>query len=231
MKKLVSLLEAVTSVVPNLYQYVDFPARAVGSSTPASDKINDVLLSDINAATKAAGLTKSSITTAVSGHKETTKSGNTSRHTNGTGVDIAIINGSAITKDTGDKLVAQLKGMGYDTSGSESGHPKAVLWQVADHFNHVHVSNTTGVPSTPGSDTSTPGSDTSTSNNATQTSKYSYKSSDVSKPDDEFTTSAENMNKGFITQATNALGLTKVESISIKEKKLLENIQKIKKLL
>jgi hypothetical protein len=161
MKKLINLLEAVTSVAPNLYPYVDFPARAVGTSTPASDKINDVLLSDINAATKAAGLTKSSVTTAVSGHRETTKSGNTSRHTNGTGVDIAIINGSAITKDTGDKLVAQLKGMGYDTSGSESGHPKAVLWQVADHFNHVHVSNTTGAPSTPGSVSTSGGTTTS----------------------------------------------------------------------
>jgi hypothetical protein len=61
MKKLISLLEAVTSVAPNLYPYLDFPAKAVGSSTPASDKINDVLLSDINAATKAAGLTKTSI--------------------------------------------------------------------------------------------------------------------------------------------------------------------------
>jgi hypothetical protein len=47
MKKLVSLLEAVTSVTPSLYPYVDFPARAVGSSTPASDKINDVLLNQI----------------------------------------------------------------------------------------------------------------------------------------------------------------------------------------
>jgi D-alanyl-D-alanine dipeptidase len=100
---------------------------------------------------------------------------------------------------------------------------------------HFHMSYRSGAPEgggkSGGGDTSTPANNTSTSNSATQTSKYSYQSSDVSKPNDEFTTSAENMNKGFITQATNALGLTKVESISGKEKKLLENIQKIKKLL
>ena len=233
MKKLVSLLEAVTSVTPSLYPYLDFPARAVGSSTPASDKINDVLLSDINAATKAAGLTKSSVTTAVSGHKETTKSGNTSRHTNGTGVDIAIINGSAITKDTGDKLVAQLKGMGYDTSGSESGHPKAVLWQVADHYNHVHVSNTTGVPSTPGSDASTEGTTTGvdTTGGNTTADTRSYTASDVGEPNDEFTTAAANMTRGFVEPIVNAMVNKQNESVSNKQKRILENIQKIKRLL
>ena len=36
--------------------------------------------------------------------------------------------------------------MGYDTSGSESGHPKEVIWQTDnDHRTHIHVSNTTGV--------------------------------------------------------------------------------------
>ena len=209
MKKLINLLEAVTSVSPNLYQYVDFPARAVGSSTPASDKINDVLLSDINAATKAAGLTKSSITTAVSGHRETTKSGNTSRHMNGTGVDIAIINGSAITKDTGDKLVAQLKGMGYDTSGSESGHPKAVLWQVKDHFNHVHVSNTTGAPSTPGSVT-TSGDTTTTSDTTGGLTDYKAV--------------ASNMFTDALKTGINKLGIQT-------ESRLDKDINKIKKLL
>jgi len=226
MKKLISLLEAVTSVTPSLYPYVDFPARAVGSSTPASDKINDVLLSDINAATKAAGLTKSSITTAVSGHKETTKSGNTSRHTNGTGVDIAIINGSAITKDTGDKLVAQLKGMGYDTSGSESGHPKAVLWQVKDHFNHVHVSNTTGAPSTPGSDTST---DTSSTDTSSTDNSSTDNSSTTNSSSGDFDTVAQNIQNGILGSLTSA-AVTR-ESVSFKEQRLIKNIEKIKKLL
>ena len=209
MKKLVSLLEAVTSVAPNLYPYLDFPAKAVGSSTPASDKINDVLLSDINAATKAAGLTKTSITTAVSGHKSTTTSGNPSRHTGGTAVDIAIINGSAITKDTGDKLVAQLKGMGYDTSGSESGHPKAVLWQVASHFNHVHVSNTTGAPSTPGSVT-TSGDTTTTSDTTGGLTDYKAV--------------ASNMFTDALKTGINKLGIQT-------ESRLDKDINKIKKLL
>ena len=209
MEKLVSLLEAVTSVAPNLYPYLDFPAKAVGSSTPASDKINDVLLSDINAATKAAGLTKTSITTAVSGHKSTTTSGNPSRHTGGTAVDIAIINGSAITKDTGDKLVAQLKGMGYDTSGSESGHPKAVLWQVASHFNHVHVSNTTGAPSTPGSVT-TSGDTTTTSDTTGGLTDYKAV--------------ASNMFTDALKTGINKLGIQT-------ESRLDKDINKIKKLL
>ena len=209
MEKLVSLLEAVTSVAPNLYPYLDFPAKAVGSSTPASDKINDVLLSDINAATKAAGLTKTSITTAVSGHKSTTTSGNPSRHTGGTAVDIAIINGSAITKDTGDKLVAQLKGMGYDTSGSESGHPKAVLWQVANHFNHVHVSNTTGAPSTPGSVTTSGGTTTT---------------SDTTGGLTDYKAVASNMFTDALKTGINKLGIQT-------ESRLDKDINKIKKLL
>jgi hypothetical protein len=214
MKKLISLLEAVTSVAPNLYPYLDFPAKAVGSSTPASDKINDVLLSDINAATKAAGLTKTSITTAVSGHKSTTTSGNPSRHTGGTAVDIAIINGSAITKDTGDKLVAQLKGMGYDTSGSESGHPKAVLWQVASHFNHVHVSNTTGAPSTPGSVTTSGGTsvDGTPTAIASSDSKSKYKMA------------ADSIFTDALTTGLNKIGVQT-------ESRLDRDINKIKKLL
>ena len=214
MEKLVSLLEAVTSVAPNLYPYLDFPAKAVGSSTPASDKINDVLLSDINAATKAAGLTKTSITTAVSGHKSTTTSGNPSRHTGGTAVDIAIINGSAITKDTGDKLVAQLKGMGYDTSGSESGHPKAVLWQVKDHFNHVHVSNTTGAPSTPGS-VSTSGGTTTSGDQST---------SDTTGGVTDYKAVASNMFTDALKTGINKLGIQT-------ESRLDKDINKIKKLL
>lgn len=209
MKKLINLFEAVTSVAPNLYPYLDFPAKAVGSSTPASDKINDVLLSDINAATKAAGLTKTSITTAVSGHRVNTKSGTPSRHTNGTAVDIAIINGSAITKDTGDKLVAQLKGMGYDTSGSESGNSKAVLWQVADHFNHIHVSNTTGAPSTPGSVT-TSGDTTTTSDTTGGLTDYKAV--------------ASNMFTDALKTGINKLGIQT-------ESRLDKDINKIKKLL
>lgn len=216
MKKLINLFETVTNVNINQYPYLDFPSR--GSSAPASDKINDVLLSDINAATKAAGLTKTSITTAVSGHRAITSSGKPSRHTGGTAVDIAMINGKAITKQTGDALVAQLKAMGYDTSGNESGHSKAILWQVADHFNHVHVSNTTGSPSSP--------------SDASGLAQTSNDTSGLAQPSNGDSGGGTNRYaaaaNGIVTGALSG-GLKQMGMMS--ESKLEKNISKIRKLL
>ena len=228
MKKLYSLYEAVSKVNSSLYTNLEFPTGVTAGASPGTDSINDVLLKDIDAASKAAGL-KVSITTAVSGHKETTKSGNTSRHTNGTGVDIAIINGVSYKSDPtkftqlGNDLVAQLKSMGYDSSGSESGHPKALLWQVADHYNHVHVSNNSGSASSSGTSNDTTGNITADTR--------SYTASEVGEPNDEFTTAAANMTRGFVEPIVNAMVNKKNESISNKEKRILENIQKIKRLL
>lgn len=131
------------------------------------DKISDNLLNDINTAAKNAGL-RVTITTGKSGHSEMTKSGRKSRHTTGDAVDISIINGKKITKNLGDKLSKELEKLGYDTSGNESGNSKAVLWQVADHYNHIHVSNTSDT-------TSSSNDDSDDGETETQSSGYARK--------------------------------------------------------
>ena len=138
-----------------------------------NDEVNKPLLDDLNAAAKAAGIT-ATITTAKTGHaKNVAGSNNTSRHMNGTGVDIAILNGigaggatgpnngNAQFRELGNKLRDTLVSMGY-VSNVESGNAKAVLWQTntgGNHFNHLHVSNNTGVsssaPTTTTTDTTT----------------------------------------------------------------------------
>lgn len=150
------------------YDNVDF--KNIGHGNPSSDNINTALLQDIQTAAKNAGL-KVDVTTAVSGHKKGT------RHETGQAVDIAIINGigsdgatsgtngNAKFRELGNKLKDTLVSMGY-VWNSESGNPKAVLWQTnkgGNHFNHVHVSNTTSSsgttkPSDTNSTTSTPDS-------------------------------------------------------------------------
>jgi ribosome-binding protein aMBF1 (putative translation factor) len=123
-----------------------------------SDNINRALLKDISRAAKKAGV-KVTITTANSGHNMKTKSGTLSRHNTNQAVDIAIIdgvgsggatnsrNGNPKFKSGGDKLVAALESMGYKRNAEGPQNPKAVFWQTnsgGNHFNHVHVSNTTG---------------------------------------------------------------------------------------
>jgi hypothetical protein len=116
--------------------------------------INPNLIKDIASACKTAGV-NCVITTAKTGHSTTTTSGNISRHTNGTGVDIAFVNGiSSINatninnidinfKTAGDKLKNALVQMGYKWN-TEKGNDKAVLWLTTtggNHYNHLHVSN------------------------------------------------------------------------------------------
>ena len=144
MKKLINLLETNVTV----------SSLGLSNTTTDTDTSNDLisptLLNDINTAAKNANVNVK-ITTAVSGHRETTTSGNPSRHIPGNAVDIAMINGKSVSnanRADADALVSQLKNMGYDSSGNESGHPKEVLWQVPEHYDHVHVSNTTDTPST-----------------------------------------------------------------------------------
>jgi hypothetical protein len=59
-----------------------------------------------------------------------------------------------------ENFVKQLEMLGYKRN-SEGGNTKSVLWQMADHYNHVHVSNTEETSTTP--DTSTTGSTTTNS--------------------------------------------------------------------
>jgi len=137
--------------VVDSYDNVDFKDRVVGSSVPSKDRINTTLLNDINKAAKNAGVTVD-VTTAVSGHKEKTSTGNISRHGSGNAVDISIINNTpvrSIDKKIIDRFVGELQKMGY-VRGTESGNPKAVLdytFKGGGHKGHIHVSNTTNTPS------------------------------------------------------------------------------------
>jgi hypothetical protein len=134
----------------DVYDNVDFKDNVVGKSTPSKDNINTALLQDIQTAAKSAGL-KVDITTAVSGHDTGT------RHESGNAVDIAMINGRAVSTSNradADKLVGVLVQMGYKKN-VESGNEKAVLtFGFPGHNNHVHVSNKGGASSvTPSGDT------------------------------------------------------------------------------
>lgn len=152
------------SEASDVYDNVDF--KNIGLGNPASDNINTSLLADVETAAKNAGV-KVDITTAISGHKKNTKSGNTSRHPSGNAVDISIIDGksvSAAIKPIVDKFVDELVKLGY-VKNSESGNPKSVLtFGTPGHDDHVHVSNKTNTPSTSTSNTTT----TTTTNTASQ---------------------------------------------------------------
>lgn len=121
------------------------------------DEVNKALLDDLQKAASAAGVV-ATITTAKTGHGFFTKSGRKSRHMSKTAVDIAILdgqgakgasnpnNGNPQFREKGDRLKDALVELGY-TWNTESGNPKAVLWQTntgGNHFNHLHVSNNSG---------------------------------------------------------------------------------------
>jgi hypothetical protein len=138
MKKLIQLLEANiklnSSGCPNIGVDSDISLNLV----------NDVLLNGICRAAKAAGVNVQ-ITSAVSDHPEKTDSGAISRHSKGQAVDISKINGKSVkdpsNKTNVDNFVSQLEILGYERN-SEGNNKKSVLWQMVDHYNHVHVSNT-----------------------------------------------------------------------------------------
>ncbi len=128
-----------------------------------TDKINSYLLDDLKSVSKSTGI-GIQITTAKSDHSKGTKSGNTSRHYTNQAVDIAKLNGqgssnasnekngSAQFRVNGNKIKDALVKLGYNWNGEGKSNPKAVLWQTnigGNHFNHLHVSNTTGEGSPP----------------------------------------------------------------------------------
>jgi hypothetical protein len=144
MKKLIKLIEEVGSVDTTNYPNIKWE----GSSY--TDKINLSLLSEINAASNAAGITVT-VGTANSGHKEMTSSGNVSRHKTGEAVDISKIDGigwssksDAESKKILSKIesfVNRLRDAGYRIN-SESGNLKSVLYfGFPGHDNHIHVSS------------------------------------------------------------------------------------------
>ena len=141
----------VTEAVDN-YSNVDFKDGVVGNSRPSNDNINVSLLQDVQTAAKNANL-KVDVTTAVSGHKPGT------RHESGNAVDIAMINGKAVSLNNradADKLVGELVKLGYAKNVAETGNDKVVLtFGMKDHDNHVHVSKKSGVSSNTGTETGT----------------------------------------------------------------------------
>jgi biotin carboxyl carrier protein len=146
------------SEATDVYDNVEFKNSNLGN--PSSDNINTALLQDVQTAAKTAGVNVT-ITTAISGHRPSP------RHDSGNAVDIAIINGKAVSPSNradADKLVNALVSMGY-TKNVESSNDKAVLtFGFEGHDNHVHVSNKTNTPSNnpkTSSDTTSSG-DTST---------------------------------------------------------------------
>jgi len=141
-----------------------------------NDLLTKALLDDIQKAAESVGIT-ATITTAKSGHNTHVKGSSViSRHMKNIAVDVAILNGigsggasnstngNAEFRRLGNKLKNALVSMGY-TWNRESGNDKAVLWQTntgGNHYNHLHISNRTGVPSSINVDSDDGGS-TSTS--------------------------------------------------------------------
>jgi hypothetical protein len=123
----------------DVYNNVDF--KSLKGSNPLRDNINVALLQDIQTAAKNANL-RVDITTAITGHRPGT------RHETGNAVDIAIINGKAVSpsnRGDADKLVNELIKLGYAKNVPESGNKKVVLtFGMEDHDTHVHVSNLSG---------------------------------------------------------------------------------------
>lgn len=159
--------------VTDTYSNIEF--RNIGHGNPASDNISTTLLQDIQTAAKSANLNVS-VTTAVSGHGKKTKSGNTSRHPSGNAVDIAMINGKAVSlsnRADADKLVAALVSMGYNKNAEGPSNPKAVLtFGFEGHDDHVHVSNMSDSPSqepTTSSGTTQSSTDSTSSTTSTTT--------------------------------------------------------------
>jgi hypothetical protein len=137
-----SIDDTVGPIVPGMYPTVQDSAYAnvlFGSGNlgnPKNDKINPALLKDVSDAATKAGVVVT-ITTAISGHEKTP------RHVTGNAVDIAIIDGQAVSPSNSApaiKFVEQLILLGY-VKNVERGNVKAVLtFGYENHNNHVHVS-------------------------------------------------------------------------------------------
>jgi flagellum-specific peptidoglycan hydrolase FlgJ len=116
--------------------------------------INPILISDIIKALKAINM-RAEISWSRTGHSKYTKKGTISRHWTGNAVDISVIEGIGNPKgkssnkgignanfmENGDRLVAELKKLGYTFGEIKT---KGYLWRTnegGNHWNHVHVSN------------------------------------------------------------------------------------------
>ena len=199
-----TILENKLYEVADVYPNVDFVDR--GESHPSTDDINTALLDDIQNAAEIANV-KIDITTAISGHHSLP-----SRHPSGNAIDITHINGKHVSlknRDDADKFVDALVSMGY-VKNQEGSNPKAVLtFGFPDHNDHVHVSNTTGKSSTPTEKTDT---ETDKSKDDNEVNVVSVNSEVESDP----------LIRSFGNYLYKSLGF---------DKKVQENVKKIKKLL
>jgi len=101
------------------------------------------LKKDIKRAAEAAGVNVQ-ISYVRQGHKKHTSTGSISRHYSYNAVDISVIydvsyrDDRSVFKAAGDKFVNELKNLGY--VAAEGKNKKSYIWQVTDHYDHVHVS-------------------------------------------------------------------------------------------
>lgn len=151
-KKLINELEYVVLNTTN------YPNVKYDKDATQHDKLNKALLDDLDKAGRTAGVVLT-ITTASSGHPD--EGTDKSRHSKFIAVDISRLNGIGSNGATNDKngnpefrvlgnrVKDALVSMGY-VWNTEKYRDKAVLWQTntgGNHFNHLHVSNRTGLES------------------------------------------------------------------------------------
>ena len=135
---------------------VNVAGNLIRISSIKRDWINPVLIRDLERVTKLAKIGDVVITTGQSNHDKYTINGNISLHWYGCAIDIAkfIVNGKSITLASnpelfttlGNILVEKLKSVGYKFYDQAAGG--GYLWQTMEggnHYNHIHVSNTTNI--------------------------------------------------------------------------------------
>lgn len=180
-KRLMNLLEVDMVKLSD----TSYPNVKHDNDATKNDSVSKALLDDIQKAAESVGVV-ATITTAKSGHKSNVKGTTvTSRHMKNIAVDIAILdgvnsggatnstNGNSEFRKLGNKLKNALVSLGY-TWNKERGNDKAVLWQTntgGNHYNHVHVSNKTGVSSNVDVDSDNSDSDETITTNIVSTSK------------------------------------------------------------
>lgn len=159
-KKQISLLEDFVKPQDVTYSNITF------SNTAKADKVNRALLDDVNLAAKRAGISVR-IGTITTGHPSM-KTGKSSRHPDGTAVDVDMIDGKPVSKkieDAVEQFNYELEKLGYKRN-VERGTNKAFLtFGFKNHDDHVHVSNTTDVPTEDGEESTT----TTTTTTSTET--------------------------------------------------------------
>lgn len=195
----------------------------------STDNINSYLIDDLKTVSRQTGI-KIQITTAKSDHGKGTKSGNTSRHYTNQAVDIAKLNGqgsngasngkngSAQFRDNGNKIKDALVKLGYKWNSEGKSNPKAILWQTntgGNHFNHLHVSNTSG-------EGSPPKNDPSTVNTQTPSSTPSVSTNDSSKTVEDGLGFFEKSLKGFASNYSSVEEGVMSESVENEIKRMKE---------